>query len=86
VNGGSYSPHTQRKRESSASPVDQEYKKNVDFLKREWSKIESERSRKDTVTECVLRDPEIKDFQPFDLDAFLENLHQRRQQQPQEQE
>ena len=26
------------------------------------------------------------DFQPFDLDAFLENLHQRRQQQPQEQE
>ena len=34
VNGSAYSPHTPRKRESSASPVDQEYKKNVDFLRK----------------------------------------------------
>ena len=34
VNGNAYSPHMPRKRESSASPIDQEYKKNVDFLKR----------------------------------------------------
>ena len=26
----------------------------------------------------------FSDFQPFDVDAFLENLHQRRQQQQQE--
>lgn len=81
VNG---SPHPSYKREPTTSPADYEYKKNVEFLKREWKKFETEhRSRKDAVTEFVLREEtSLQDFQPFDLDAFLEDLH--RQQQPQQ--
>ncbi|KAJ7386235.1 hypothetical protein OS493_010632 [Desmophyllum pertusum] len=81
VNGSAYPSY---KREPPA-PVDFEYKKNVEFLKREWKKFETEhRTSKDTVTEFVPRDANTQDFQPFDVDAFLENLHQRRQQQQQE--
>ncbi|CAH3036815.1 unnamed protein product [Porites lobata] len=88
VNGNAYSPHMPRKRESSASPIDQEYKKNVDVLKREWAKLEAERNRQKetvTVTEYAPREMVVQDFQPFDLDSFLEGLHQRQQQEQQDQ-
>ncbi|KAL9957477.1 hypothetical protein ACROYT_G039115 [Oculina patagonica] len=84
VNGSTYPSY---KREPTVPPADYEYKKNVEFLKREWKKFETEyRTRKDNVTECVLRDENNPDFQAFDLDAFLENLHRHRQQQQQPQQ
>ncbi|CAH3137214.1 unnamed protein product [Pocillopora meandrina] len=80
VNGNS--SHSSLKRDPNASPADQEFKKNVDFLQKEWRKLEAElKSKKDTITPYVGRDPEKPDSQGVDLDAFLENVHRLQQQQ-----
>ncbi|PFX20220.1 uncharacterized protein LOC111337160 [Stylophora pistillata] len=80
VNGNS--PYASLKRDSNASPADLEFKKNVDFLQREWRKCEAElKSRKDTITQYVDRNPDKPDWPGVDLDAFLESVHHLQQQQ-----